>query len=61
VLQEQIGKNKNLVYELWKGASSACYIIDREFDFSYYDIHTALLYIFLNDSHAILILEGYIL
>jgi citrate lyase gamma subunit len=26
-LQEQIGKNKkeNLVYELWKGASSACY------------------------------------
>ena len=48
-------------YELWKGASSACYIIDREFDFSYHDIHAALLNIFLNDSHAILILEDYIL
>ena len=35
--------------------------LDREFDFSYYDIHTALLNIFLNDSHAILILEDYIL
>jgi hypothetical protein len=35
--------------------------IDREFDFSYYEIHTALLKIFLIDSHAILILEGYIL
>ena len=34
-------------------------IIDREFDFSYYDIHAALLNIFLNDKHAISIFECY--
>ena len=34
-------------------------IVDREFDFSYYDIHAALLNIFLNDNHAISILECY--
>jgi hypothetical protein len=52
VLQEQIGKNKNKIWFLSYG---------KELDFSYYDIHTALLNIFLNDSHAILILQGYIL
>jgi hypothetical protein len=36
-------------------------ITDREIESHYYDIHTALTNIFLNESYAILILEGYMM
>ena len=50
--KNKLAKIKNKIWFLSYG---------KELDFSYYDIHTALLNIFLNDSHAILILQGYIL
>ena len=36
-------------------------ITNLEIESHYYDIHTALLNTFLNDSYAILILEGYMI
>ena len=36
-------------------------ISDQEIESHYYDIHTALVNTFLNDSYAILILEGYMI
>ena len=36
-------------------------ISDQEIESHYYDIHTALVNTFLNDSYAILILEGYMM
>ena len=36
-------------------------ISDQEIEFHYYNIHTALVNTFLNDSYAILILEGYMM
>ncbi len=36
-------------------------ITEKEIDCHYYDIHTALLNTFINDSYAILILEGYMM
>ena len=34
---------------------------DREIEFHYYDIHTALFNTFLNDSYAILVFNGYMM
>jgi hypothetical protein len=60
VLEEQIGKNENQIWFITYGKElQGLVITDQEIEFPYYDIHTALLNIFFNDSHAILILEGY--
>ena len=62
VLEEQIGKNENQIWFITYGKElQGLVITDHEIEFPYYDIHTALLNIFLNDSHAILILEGYMM
>ena len=62
VLEEQIGKNENQICFITYGKElQGLVITDHEIEFPYYDIHTALLNIFLNDSHAILILEGYMM
>ena len=57
VLEEQIRKNENQIWFITYGKElQGLVITDQEIEFPYYDIHTALLNIFLNDSHAILIL-----
>ena len=62
VLEEQIGKNESQIWFITYGKElQGLVITDREIEFPYYDIHTALLNIFLNVSHAILILEGYMM
>ncbi len=62
VLEEQIGKNEKQIWFVTYGKQlQGLVITDWEIEFPYYDIHTALLNIFLNDSHAILILEGYMM
>jgi hypothetical protein len=62
VLEGQIGKNENQIWFITDGKElQGLVITDQEIEFPYYDIHTALLNIFLNDSHAILILEGYMM
>ena len=62
VVEEQTGKNENQIWFITYGKElQGLVITDREIEFPYYDIHTALLNIFLNDSHAILILEGYMM
>ena len=62
VLEEQIRKNENQIWFITYGKElQGLVITDQEIEFPYYDIHTALLNIFLNDSHAILILEGYMM
>ena len=62
VLEEQIGKNEKQIWFITYGkALQGLVIADQEIEFPYYDIHTALLNIFLTDSHAILILEGYMM
>ena len=62
VLEEQICENESEIWFITYGKElQGLVITDREIEFPYYDIYTALLNIFLNDSPAILILEGYMM
>ncbi len=60
--QNNNAKNQNQIWLIKYGKEYQGLIItDRELESHYYDIHTALLDMFLNYSSAILILEGYMM
>ena len=60
--QNNTAKNKNQIWLIKYGKEYQGLIItDRKLESHYYDIHTALLDMFLNYSSAILILEGYMM
>ncbi len=55
-------ENENQICLINYGAEfQGLVITDQEIECHYYDIHTALLNTFINDSYAILILEGYMM
>ena len=59
-VQPDQDQNENQIWAIHYGKELQGLIIaDQEIESHYYDIHTALLNTFLNDNHAILILEGY--
>ena len=54
--------NENQIWVISYGKElQGLVVTDREIESHYYDIHTALLNAFLNNSYAILILEGYMM
>ncbi len=60
--RDNTAKNKNQIWLIKYGKEYQGLIItDRKLESHYYDIHTALLDMFLNYSSAILILEGYMM
>ncbi len=59
-VQPNQDQNKNQIWAIHYGKElQGLVIADQEIESHYYDIHTALFNTFLNDNHAILILEGY--
>ena len=55
-------ENENLICLINYGAEfQGLVITDQEIECHYYDVHTSLLNTFINDSYAILILEGYMI
>ncbi len=55
-------ENENQICLINYGAEfQGLVLTDRDIECHYYDIHTALLNTFINDSYAILILEGYMM
>ena len=56
------GKNENqILYIKYGDECQSLVIMEGEIESHYYNIHTALLNAFFNDSYAILILEGYMM
>ncbi len=55
-------ENEDQICSINYGAEFKGYVItEKEIESQYYDVHTALLNTFLNDSYAIMILEGYMM